>query len=53
MGAFETLAIKLGPSLAKALAKLWLKDNAVHFTSRTAAVRSMRVVGCGTRERSG
>jgi hypothetical protein len=29
-----------------------LNPNAVHFTIRTAAVKSMRVVGCGVRGRS-
>ena len=30
-----------------------LNPNAVHFVSRIAALKSSRVVGCGTRGRSG
>ena len=48
-GAAALSALGIGVDAGSARPSL----NAVHFTNRTVAVKSMRVVGCGTRERSG
>ena len=39
--------------LDRLLPNLRFKTNAVHFTTRMAAVKSMRVTGCGARGLSG